>query len=178
MSAHILLTANQKQDLWQHLLPDPLRAEQAAFLFANVFMNDSGIKMLVREIYFAPDSDFASQESDYLELSNEARISIIKNAHRTGTSIIEAHSHPFPSKWAAAFSLADISGFQETVPHMWWRLDKRPYAAIVVAPTGFDALIWHESPEMPVQVDGLLVDGNLNPATRMTLGGHHDRIFK
>ena len=54
-----------------------------------------------------------------------------------GASLVEMHSHIGP--WPAGFSYADRLGLQETVPHMWWRLKKRPYLALVVTNCSFDA---------------------------------------
>ena len=85
-------------------------------------------------------------------------------------SLIEIHSHPDP--WAAAFSLADREGLRETVPHMWWRLNRRPYLALVVARSGFDALVVGLSAHTaPQALDGLLVDGLTLTPTNASLWG-------
>jgi hypothetical protein len=76
---------------------------------------------------------------------------MIKRAHDLNASVIELHSHPFSKH--AEFSPSDLSGFSEFIPHVWWRLKGRPYAAIVLAPTGFDSLAWLENPTTP---NGLL----------------------
>jgi hypothetical protein len=65
---------------------------------------------------------------------------LLKRAHDQGACLVELHSHPFCMH--AQFSRTDISGLQETVPHMLWRLRGQPYAAIVVARRSFDALVW------------------------------------
>jgi len=61
-------------------------------------------------------------------------------AHQLGCCLIEWHSHC--GSWPAEFSLSDRMGLKEFVPHVRWRLDSRPYAAIVVANGSFDALAW------------------------------------
>lgn len=175
MNTHIIMTSQQKTILWKHLLPEPLGLEQAAFAFSEIIISGDTTEIIVRDIYLAQAADFFEQASDYLELTDEARIKIIKMAHSTGTSILETHSHPFPSKWAAAFSMADINGFNEIVPHMWWRLNNRPYAAIVVAPMGFDGLLWDKNPHEPRQIDGIKTNEYLIEATCQTLGGFHDK---
>ena len=83
---------------------------------------------------------------DYFELTDEARIGLIKRAHVLQASLAEFHSHLSP--WPAAFSLSDRMGLKETVPHMRWRLKRRPYLAVVVAPSGFDALVWSRDPKI------------------------------
>ena len=65
--------------------------------------------------------------------------------------LIEMHSHPRAT--VAEFSGSDRSGFAEFVPHVWWRLKKKPYAAIVVGPSSFDSLSWVSGPQRP---DGVL----------------------
>lgn len=175
MSTCVIMTSQQKATLWKHLLPEPLGFEQAAFAFSEIIIKGDITEIIVKDIYLAQAADFVEQASDYLELTDEARIKIIKMAHSTGTSILETHSHPFPSKWAASFSMADINGFNEIVPHMWWRLDNRPYAAIVVAPMGFDGLLWDKNPYEPRQIDGIKTNEYLIEATCQTLGVFHDK---
>ena len=92
-------------------------------------------------------ADFEVQVPDYLELADGTRARLIKRAHDLDASLIEMHSHPGP--WDAAFSRSDLLGLSETVPHMWWRLEKRPDAAIVIAPSGFDAMVWLDGPLSP-----------------------------
>lgn len=173
MQYFIDLTKSQYETLWAHLLPDEASVESAAFIFAD-FEASNGSKVLTaRDVFLVPKSGFQLQFDDYIELSDETRISIIKKAHHSKTALVELHSHPFDSPWAAAFSLADIAGFEETVPHMWWRLPGRPYAAIVAAPNGFDALIWSKDPHTPEFVTALRVDGRTLTPTGKTMRGHH-----
>ena len=112
-------------------------------------------------------SDFEVQAPDYLELADATRARLIKRAHDLGASLVEMHSHPGP--WKAAFSRSDILGLSETVPHMWWRLDKRPYAAIVVSPSGFDAMVWLESPVSPQALDSLAAGSRILRPTNITI---------
>ena len=126
--------------LWSHLLPKDTVQEQAAFLFCMTELADKGLTFVAVDQAFLGADDFVAQHKDYLELTDETRIRLIKRAHVLGASLAELHSHPGP--WPAAFSLSDRMGLTETVPHMRWRLQKRPYLAVVVAPSGFDALVW------------------------------------
>jgi hypothetical protein len=52
---------------------------------------------------------------------------------------------------------------------MWWRLNKRPYAAIVVAPSGFDALLWLDNPISPRRLDGIAADSMILRPTNITI---------
>ena len=141
MQGHVLTMAPATWDrVWRHLLPDDTDTEQAAFLFCRYRAETSGTHFEVADVRLLEGADFESQRSDYIELSDDARIGLIKHAHATSTCLAELHSHPGP--WPAAFSRADRSGLLETVPHMRWRLKGAPYLAIVVATAGYDALVW------------------------------------
>ncbi|ARU59214.1 hypothetical protein OLMES_5230 [Oleiphilus messinensis] len=173
MQFFIDLTEKQHDVIWRHLLPEGATQESAAFIFAE-FHEDNKTLLLKAQDYFLVEQDgFIAQYDDYIELSDESRISIIKQAHQTNTALIELHSHPFDSPWSAAFSIADMNGFEETVPHMWWRLPGRPYAAIVVSPRGFDSLVWQKDPNSPECLSALRVDKKVLKPTGMTLGGKH-----
>ena len=163
------LTKLQYTEIWKHLLPEGASSEFAAFIFAEFGESNRSLVLTAEDFFLVGQDGFKAQYDDYIELSDETRISIIKKAHRTNAALIELHSHPFDSPWAAAFSLADMSGFEETVPHMWWRLPSRPYAAIVVAPCGFDSLVWWKDPHSPEYLTALRVDGEILQPTNMTL---------
>ena len=173
MQYFIDLTRRQYLEIWEHLLPDGATCESAAFIFAEFHELSHCLTLKTQDYLLVEPSGFKVQYDDYIELSNETRISIIKKAHQMNAVLIELHSHPFDSPWAAAFSNADMNGFEETVPHMWWRLPDRPYAAIVVSPRGFDSLIWKKTPRSPEFLTALRVDGVLLRPTNMSLGGEN-----
>jgi hypothetical protein len=83
---------------------------------------------------------------------------LIKRAWDSGTSLVEFHSHP-RDRWQAMFSPSDLAGFDEFVPHCWWRLRGRPYLAVVVAQRSVDALAWVTDPRRPVRLDAIWLDG-------------------
>lgn len=156
MNYILKLDACLKDELWRHLVPDGSRCEQAAFLYsAHTIMGDDVVFDVVGHELLGR-RDFAAQDSDYLELADEARIRIIKRAHVLNGCLVELHSHPWD--WPAEFSPSDRAGLNETVPHMRWRLKERPYLAIVVALTSYDALVWTLRGDKPaplvVEVDG------------------------
>ena len=128
------------EELYEHLLPKGSWREEAAFLYVHRRDDSATSKFDCVEVEKLKPDDFVAHHSDYIELEDSARIRLIKRAHALGASLVELHSHPGP--WPAAFSEADRAGLRDTVPHMFWRLQQRPYLAIVVAKTGFDALVW------------------------------------
>ncbi|OCK55072.1 Mov34/MPN/PAD-1 family protein [Bradyrhizobium sp. LMTR 3] len=168
MKAFLKLEHGALGDLMAHLLPSDSEEEQAAFLFARAVRSDHQVTFEVAETRKLGPGDFIVQQEDYLELADETRAKLIKRAHDLDTSLVELHSHPGP--WPAGFSYADRLGLQETVPHMWWRLKKRPYLAIVVAKSGFDALLWLDNPKVPRPLDGIVEGSRVLKPTNFSLG--------
>jgi proteasome lid subunit RPN8/RPN11 len=169
MKTLLKMPAEIFDDIAAYLLPPDSMREEAAFLFVQPTPTNSNIVFEVIEAQKLGPNEYSSQFDDYLELADHARARLIKRAHDLGTSLVEMHSHPGP--FPAAFSHADRMGLKETVPHMWWRLKKRPYLAIVVAESGFDALLWMENPRIPQALDGILAGDRLLKPTNNSLKG-------
>lgn len=147
-----------------HLLPQWHQVEEAAFLYV-VPAGNSAFKYV--DWFSAPASGFASRSAYHLELSDETRATVIKRAHDLGASLVELHSHV--GLGPARFSLSDLAGFRDFVPHVFWRLANRPYLAVVMARTGFDGFVWTRDPDTPARLRGiqagrrLLVPTGLSP---------------
>lgn len=156
------LTSDFKIRLWDHLLGSGRGTEEAAFLFAKGDPNGSGV-FRVLDWYPVPPEGFAFCSAYHFELTDETRSHVIKRAHDLGASLVEVHSHDDPEP--PAFSSSDLFGFDEFVPHVWWRLKGRPYMAIVVAPGGLDGLTWREGPSAPERIAGVEVGGEILPAS-------------
>jgi len=160
------LPRNSFLGIKKHLLPEGNDNEQAVFAFAKT-KNTNGICSF-KIIDWEPIAprDFFYHTEFYLELSDEKRGQIIKKAHDLKASLVEWHSHPgiFP----AAFSSSDLSGLKEFVPHVMWRLNRRPYAAIVVTPRDFDGLAWYNEAD-PYQIHAIKIGSQLLKPTGETL---------
>ena len=169
MKTRLRMPGSDYRQLRAHLLSNQGWREQAAFLFARADLCKESASFDVIETRKFSDGDFEIQRGDYLELSNSARAEVIKRAHDLGVSLIEIHSHLGP--WPAAFSIADRAGLRETVPHMWWRLKKRPYIALVVTKTDFDALVWLDNPTVPRPLDAWDAGHQTLLPTNNSLGG-------
>lgn len=166
MKHYFRLTEAQWQLVVRHVLPSGSIVESAAFLFARPTCTDTSRVLTVVDITLGQPQDFAHQYDDYLELTDAARIRLQKAATAMEASIVEVHSHPQQS--IAAFSLADLLGFEESVPQMRWRLHDRPYGAIVVAPSGFDALVWWATNEA-APVDAIQLEERMLTPTWRTM---------
>jgi hypothetical protein len=171
-SAQLVMRSEAYATLIRHLLPPKTKAEEAAFVFAT--FGSEGTFCPV-ETYLVPPADFVHHSLYGIELADHCRAKVIKKAHDLGASLIEFHSHPYP--YPAEFSPSDWSGFGEFVPHVWWRLKGRPYCAVVVAPTGFDSLVWLDNPKSPSGVAELIVGGERHLPTGLSYSigeGHLD----
>lgn len=147
--AVLVIPEDVYRKMWKHLLPPQAKSEQAAFLFADASHSAGEIKLEYHEWYAVPSNGYLVQSAYYIELNDETRATVIKRAHDLQACLVEFHSHLY--SYEVGFSSSDISGLREFVPHVMWRLKGRPYAAVVVSKSGFDALIWPidaNSPEL------------------------------
>lgn len=150
--------------LWGHLLQG--KDEQVAFVFADVTLDDDGVAFRGREIYLVPPSELLVQRAFHVSLTDDAQASIIKLAWDKQLAMVELHSHT-DSSWPAQFSPSDLSGLEDFVPHVRWRLRGQPYLAIVVGPSGFDALVWRD--DVTEALDELAVGDQMLSPTGLTL---------
>ena len=167
MKIHLHLPEGLYEELRAHLLPPRNVLEQAAFLFAKASQDQTSTRFDVAAVQKLTSSDFDEQGPGYLELADEMRKRLIKRAHDLGMSLIEMHSHPMP--WPAQFWNTTAKVCWRRSPHMLWRLAKRPYAAIVVAPSGFDALVWLSDPHKPSALDALVAGRQIMKPTNLSL---------
>ena len=151
MPVSISLPESMLSNIHQHLFPNNDRREQGGFLFAR--FDEVGQVFDVLEWVPLTGTDYVHQERDYLELTDVTRAALIKKAHDMQASLIEIHCHPGQVK--VAFSLADWMGFREFVPHVRWRLAKRPYAALVFGYECVDGLAWLGDQAVPIEINCL-----------------------
>lgn len=169
MKTVLRLPEHALDDVLAHLLPPGGWREEAAFLMVKPERGPETLSLeFIESVKLAPN-DFDTQEGDYIELNDEARARLIKRAHDLDAALVEMHCHPGP--WRAAFSDADRAGLRETVPHMFWRLRNRPYLALVVAQSGFDALLWIDDPRVPRALDAVFAGDKLLRPTNASLQG-------
>jgi hypothetical protein len=142
--------------LLNHLNPHKDNFEQAAFLFCDVTVSAESTVFVFKDMYAATSDDFEIQSAYHIELKDEVKSKIIRQAHNLGASIVEVHSHV--DQRSAKFSCSDWSGFSEFVPHVMWRLKGKPYMSLVYAPSGFDALVWIGDSKVPVALTDITVD--------------------
>ena len=172
----LLLFIPQKvyQDIYHYLFPRKVYAESVAFIFATIFKTDNSVEFHFKSWYSVKPHEYEYRGRAHVELKDEMRQKIIKKAFDTDASIIELHSHICSR--GACFSPTDLQGFEEFVPHVWWRLNKKPYAAIVFSKSDFDAVVWLDNPQQYHQLSAIVVDGRNHYPTGLTftnLEGQH-----
>lgn len=158
MQSSILIPQKIYQNIHMHLLPKKIKTEQVAFIFATVNKSNNSILLDFKDYYLVKPKEYEYQSLGYVELQDEMRPKIIKMAFDLNAAIVEMHSHPYSRK--ARFSPSDIKGLNEFVPHVWWRLKGKPYAAIVFSKIDFDALVWIDSPKKAQQLTRIEVESN------------------
>ena len=163
--AELLMAAGVYREIRRHLVRERPRAEEAAFAYLD--RADSNHRFELVRWEPVPQSGFIYQSLYGLELTDEYRAKVIKQAHDLGSALMELHSHPL-SKYAA-FSPSDQAGFLEFVPHVRWRLKGKPYFAVVFSAREFDSLWWLSDSAMPDGAVRLRVEGRTVEPSRVTL---------
>jgi hypothetical protein len=131
------------------------KVEQVAFLFTGPPLPARPLR--VSEIHRVPREGFDYQSDYHVALTDAVRGQVIKRAHDLEGCLVEVHSHAEgPPVW---FSGSDLRGFADWVPHVRWRLRRRPYIALVFAGQAFDALVWEGEDQAPTPLASLEVDG-------------------
>lgn len=131
------------------------RPEQVGFFLADWRPEER--RFALSDWWAVPPSGLEHQSDFHVSLSDDARAEAIRWAWESGACLVEAHSHG--KRGTAGFSPSDLWGFEEWVPHLWWRLRGRPYAALVTAGDTFDAVAWIHGPSSVEQVGSLEVEG-------------------
>lgn len=160
------ISPQMRQQLWNHLVPQRMTSEEAAFGFARAEDADNELTLAIVDVRLMQPDDFVYRSRYALELKDEARAGVIKAAHDLSASLVELHSHYGTGE--AQFSPSDEAGFEEFVPHIWWRLKHRPFVAVVVAKSGLDALAWVQNAQTPEPLRGIRVGGKMLLPTNLS----------
>jgi hypothetical protein len=116
-----------------------------------------------------PPDGYENAGPYHVALTDEAQAEAIRWAWESNSCLVEAHSHGEHSP--AAFSNSDLSGFEDWVPHVMWRLRGRPYGALVAAGATFDGLAWVDGSDRPEEATRIEIDdGSVVELARETWG--------
>lgn len=128
--------------------------EQVGFFLAD--FDPPTRSFVLHEWRAVPATGFEYQSAFHVTLTDEMKTEVIRWAWDARASLVEAHSHG--DLVLAEFSPSDVWGLRDWVPHLFWRLRRRPYAAIVAAGDDFDGLAWISDPDQPEQVEQIEFD--------------------
>ncbi len=153
-----MVTLSIPEDLYRevrdHLLQNEV--EQVAFLFCGVRGKGEDTVLDAFDWHPVHPNGFVEQHEYYVELTDDEKARVIKEAWDHQAALVEVHSHP--KSRMAEFSYSDLDGLQEFVPHVRWRLKGRPYVALIMVPREIDALAW------------ISKDGSIEPVDEIRIG--------
>lgn len=151
----LFIPEKKYREIYNYFFSKRVRTEKVAFIFAEISKTDHNVKLEYKKWYPVKSNEYEYRSGLYVELKDEMRQKIIKTAFDLNTSIVELHSHLYSK--SAGFTPSDFVGFEEFVPHVWWRLNGKPYVAIVLSESDFDALIWIDNPRDYQQLTEIIV---------------------
>lgn len=166
MGSHQLEVSSQRyRKLREHLFRG--EREEVAFLFARDVGKEESLRLQTTDMYCVPPEELDYQSAYHISLTDEGLATVIKWAWDLSAVPVEAHSHRI-TEFEAGFSPSDFWGFDETVPHVRWRLQGAPYVALVFSPSGFDGLVWTGDDSDAEPLGQLRVDGEAHRPTGLS----------
>lgn len=139
MKSNIVIPAAIADALRRHLFQNDV--EQGAFLFARAEQTEGALSLVVEDSYLVPARGWEVQMDVYLQMKDSERGKIMQMARAKKLCAIDCHSHPHAGAdvW---FSPSDVAGITEFADYAKWKLDGRPFAAIVWGEASLDAVVW------------------------------------
>jgi hypothetical protein len=133
------------------------KVEQGAFLFARHEQGQNS-RLVVVDFYLVPRRGWEVQEELYLEMRDSERGKIMRLARNKKLAAIDCHSHPHAEDdvW---FSTSDVAGITEFSKYARWKLDGKPFVAMVFGKNSVDAVQWDEDFVEARPVDAIRVRG-------------------
>ena len=143
------------ETLRRHLFQNDL--EQGAFLFARPERSNAKLNLIAEDLYVVPPRGWEVQMDVYLEMKDSERGRIMKLARDKGLSAIDCHSHPGADDdvW---FSPSDIKGISEFAEYAKWKLDGKPFAAMVWGERSVDGVVWDGDFKTPLRLHEVRFD--------------------
>ncbi|MHB8732283.1 MAG: hypothetical protein ACYDAB_10905 [bacterium] len=136
----VTVPENLERTVRAHLFQNNL--EQGAFLFGRPIESADVLRLEVADVYLVPPEGWETQHDVYLEMTDAERAQIMKLARDGRFAIADCHSHPASGDdvW---FSPSDRRGITEFAAYAKWKLDGRPYTAMVWGEASLDAVAWY-----------------------------------
>lgn len=151
---------------WRLQIPEELHARMAAHLFrdeleqgAFLYAEARDRWLLARELYLVPPEGWEIQSRYRLVMTDEERARVLAGAHRAAMCLVDCHSHP-GSGAEVEFSPSDYGGVSEFAQYVKWKLDGRPYAALVWGEASVDGVVWDRDFASPETLQAVRVTGS------------------
>jgi len=135
-----------------------------AFLYAR----QEGDDFVVEEMYPVPEKEVDHSSRYFISLTDKGFTTVMKKAAQLELTPIEVHSHRDES-FDPGFSRSDFEGFEDTIPHVRWRLQGSPYIAMVFCPSGFDALVWRGEDGQVEGLEAMVVNSDIHKPSGRSL---------
>ena len=172
MMRSLIIQQEMFDEIIEHLVPVPHDIEHSGFILAS--QQEGTGDLTADEWHPCEVDDYEFQSAYHIELKAALYSSIIKLAHENNYAIIELHSHLHQE--SVHFSPTDWAGLNELVPRVMWRLPDRPYVAIVVSTSGYDALLWNKKNTSPEALSAILCNGKQLIPTNISINSiNHER---
>jgi len=157
MKYGIAIPEDLERMLRSHLFQNEL--EQGAFLFAQPLRYRDELWLEAVNVYLIKPSGWEVQLEVYLEMNDAERAKIMKIAKDTNLAVIDCHSHP-GSDEDVGFSPSDKRGITEFAAYAKWKLDGKPFTAMVWGESSVDAVGWCDSFEKATKIDVVKILGD------------------
>jgi hypothetical protein len=157
MKRFITIPSTIEKKLRKHLFQSEL--EQGAFLFAGINRSKKELNFVVKDYYPVPEDGWQVQLDVYLEMKDSERSKIMAMARKNGYAVIDCHSHP-GSNDEVQFSPSDRYGISDFAAYAKWKLDGKPFAAMVWGEDSVDAVVWMDKFKKAFPVDELRIPGS------------------
>lgn len=146
----IRISQTHYERLINHLFPPRGVVEQGAFMLAGSMVLPQGKTFLVREVIPATPEHIASQSGGHIEFNPDFVAMVIKRARMGRLSVIDAHTHPFSTRWTG---FSGVDNYWE--PQLFDRIRQRvpgiDHAALVFGRGAFQGRVRSASGEiMPI----------------------------
>lgn len=157
-------------DLFSRLQKHLRHPEEIAFMLAELPVHGC---FRIRDLALVQSDRLLARSNDRADLDDEMRGEVIRWAWDSELCLIEVHSHGH-LYGPACFSFFDLDQLAEWVPHVRWRLGRKPYVALVSGGSSYDGLVWSNG-SFPQKLDQILID-KADPIT--TSGLSHSLLLK
>ena len=151
-----MIPSNIAEPVRRHLFQNDI--EQGAFLYARAEKGAEGMSLVVEDYYIVLPRGWEVQKDVYLQMKDTERAKIMQLARAKQLCAIDCHSHPH-AEGDVWFSSSDVTGITEFADYAKWKLDGRPFAAIVWGETSVDAVVWSGDFAGPTTARDIRIDG-------------------